>query len=83
MILISNLLFYLSLEIDLRYEARNLERFRQNFLDVDFVKFPTPLWPLVTADVLVETFEVRIAGCGCDGSSEKAPRRPWQGGVSF
>uniref|UniRef100_H0ZN37 AarF domain containing kinase 2 n=1 Tax=Taeniopygia guttata TaxID=59729 RepID=H0ZN37_TAEGU len=43
--------------IDLRYEARNLERFRQNFLDVDFVKFPTPLWPLVTADVLVETFE--------------------------
>ncbi|XP_027767164.1 uncharacterized aarF domain-containing protein kinase 2, partial [Empidonax traillii] len=44
-------------QIDLRYEARNLERFRQNFLDVNFVKFPTPLWPLVTADVLVETFE--------------------------
>ncbi|KGL82262.1 putative aarF domain-containing protein kinase 2, partial [Tinamus guttatus] len=44
-------------QIDLRYEARNLERFRQNFLDVDFVKFPTPLHPLVTADVLVETFE--------------------------
>ncbi|XP_069663640.1 uncharacterized aarF domain-containing protein kinase 2 isoform X1 [Haliaeetus albicilla] len=44
-------------QIDLRYEARNLERFRQNFLDVDFVKFPTPLWPLVTTDVLVETFE--------------------------
>ncbi|XP_071583492.1 uncharacterized aarF domain-containing protein kinase 2 isoform X3 [Heliangelus exortis] len=44
-------------QIDLRYEARNLERFRQNFLDVDFVKFPAPLWPLVTTDVLVETFE--------------------------
>ncbi|XP_068801622.1 uncharacterized aarF domain-containing protein kinase 2 [Struthio camelus] len=44
-------------QIDLRYEARNLERFRQNFLDVDFVKFPTPLHPLVTRDVLVETFE--------------------------
>ncbi|XP_009076189.1 PREDICTED: uncharacterized aarF domain-containing protein kinase 2, partial [Acanthisitta chloris] len=44
-------------QIDLRYEARNLERFRQNFLGVDFVKFPTPLWPLVTTDVLVETFE--------------------------
>ncbi|XP_062445819.1 uncharacterized aarF domain-containing protein kinase 2 [Rhea pennata] len=44
-------------QIDLRYEARNLERFRQNFLDVDFVKFPTPLHPLVTTDVLVETFE--------------------------
>ncbi|KAM6291352.1 putative aarF domain-containing protein kinase 2 isoform 2-T2 [Porphyrio hochstetteri] len=44
-------------QIDLRYEARNLERFRQNFLGVDFVKFPTPLRPLVTSDVLVETFE--------------------------
>uniref|UniRef100_A0A8C4JVY2 AarF domain containing kinase 2 n=1 Tax=Dromaius novaehollandiae TaxID=8790 RepID=A0A8C4JVY2_DRONO len=44
-------------QIDLRYEARNLERFRQNFLDIDFVKFPTPLRPLVTTDVLVETFE--------------------------
>ncbi|XP_009704258.1 PREDICTED: uncharacterized aarF domain-containing protein kinase 2, partial [Cariama cristata] len=44
-------------QIDLRYEARNLERFRQNFIDVDFVKFPTPLRPLVTTDVLVETFE--------------------------
>ncbi|XP_010133344.1 PREDICTED: uncharacterized aarF domain-containing protein kinase 2, partial [Buceros rhinoceros silvestris] len=44
-------------QIDLRYEARNLERFRQNFLDIDFVKFPIPLRPLVTADVLVETFE--------------------------
>ncbi|XP_051496572.1 uncharacterized aarF domain-containing protein kinase 2 isoform X2 [Apus apus] len=47
-------------QIDLRYEARNLERFRQNFLHVDFVKFPTPLWPLVTTDVLVETFEVFV-----------------------
>ncbi|OXB70219.1 UNVERIFIED_CONTAM: hypothetical protein H355_010368 [Colinus virginianus] len=44
-------------QIDLNYEARNLERFRQNFTDVDFVKFPTPVRPLVTADVLVETFE--------------------------
>uniref|UniRef100_A0A8B9TX36 AarF domain containing kinase 2 n=1 Tax=Anas platyrhynchos TaxID=8839 RepID=A0A8B9TX36_ANAPL len=44
-------------QIDLRYEARNLERFRQNFLDVDFVKFPTPVHPLVTSEVLVETFE--------------------------
>ncbi|KFV39081.1 putative aarF domain-containing protein kinase 2, partial [Tyto alba] len=44
-------------QIDLRYEAKNLERFRQNFVDVDFVKFPIPLQPLVTTDVLVETFE--------------------------
>lgn len=72
---------FISLEIDLRYEARNLERFRQNFLDVDFVKFPTPLWPLVTTDVLVETFEVRIAGSGSGGNREKALRRTCQGGV--
>lgn len=57
----------------MHYEARNLERFGQNFLHVDFVKFPTPVRPLVTADVLVETFEVRIAS-GSSGSREKALR---------
>ncbi|KAG7258406.1 hypothetical protein CRUP_038308 [Coryphaenoides rupestris] len=30
---------------------------KQNFQDVDFVKFPTPLRPFVTRSVLVETFE--------------------------
>ncbi|KAJ8411189.1 hypothetical protein AAFF_G00171950 [Aldrovandia affinis] len=44
-------------QIDLRYEARNIERFRENFRDVDFVTFPTPLWPFVTRNILVETFE--------------------------
>ncbi|XP_053110729.1 uncharacterized aarF domain-containing protein kinase 2 isoform X2 [Hemicordylus capensis] len=44
-------------QIDLRYEARNLERFRRNFCDVDYVKFPIPLRPLVTRNILVETFE--------------------------
>uniref|UniRef100_K7FJT7 AarF domain containing kinase 2 n=1 Tax=Pelodiscus sinensis TaxID=13735 RepID=K7FJT7_PELSI len=44
-------------QLDLRYEARNLERFQKNFLDVDFVKFPTPLHPFVTRNILVETFE--------------------------
>ncbi|TFK02839.1 muscarinic acetylcholine receptor M2 [Platysternon megacephalum] len=44
-------------QLDLRYEARNLERFQKNFLDVDFVKFPTPLRPFVTRNILVETFE--------------------------
>lgn len=56
----------------MHYEARNLERFGQNFLHVDFVKFPTPVRPLVTADVLVETFEVRIARVG----AVAAGRRP-------
>lgn len=45
-------------QIDLRFEARNIERFRDNFRDVDYVKFPTPLQPFVTRTILVETFEV-------------------------
>lgn len=45
-------------QIDLRFEARNIERFRENFCNVDYVKFPTPLQPFVTRTVLVETFEV-------------------------
>lgn len=44
-------------QIDLRFEARNMERFRDNFRDVDYVKFPTPLRPFVTRTILVETFE--------------------------
>ncbi|XP_071349630.1 uncharacterized aarF domain-containing protein kinase 2 [Trachinotus anak] len=44
-------------QIDLRFEARNIERFRDNFRDVDYVKFPTPLRPFVTRTILVETFE--------------------------
>ena len=48
------------LQIDLRYEARNLELFQCNFLNVNSVKFPTPLRPFVTKDVLVETYEVRM-----------------------
>ncbi|XP_045648462.1 uncharacterized aarF domain-containing protein kinase 2 isoform X3 [Ursus americanus] len=44
-------------QIDLRYEARNLEHFQCNFLNVNSVKFPTPLRPFVTRDVLVETYE--------------------------
>ncbi|XP_018610512.2 uncharacterized aarF domain-containing protein kinase 2 [Scleropages formosus] len=44
-------------QIDLRYEAQNFERFLVNFQNVDFVKFPTPLRPFVTRDILVETYE--------------------------
>ncbi|XP_034444999.1 uncharacterized aarF domain-containing protein kinase 2 [Hippoglossus hippoglossus] len=44
-------------QIDLRCEARNIELFRDNFRDVDYVKFPTPLRPFVTRTILVETFE--------------------------
>ncbi|XP_034541258.1 uncharacterized aarF domain-containing protein kinase 2 [Notolabrus celidotus] len=44
-------------QIDLRFEAKNIERFRENFRDVNYVKFPTPLRPFVTRTILVETFE--------------------------
>lgn len=47
-------------QIDLRYEARNLEHFQRNFRDVTSVKFPTPLRPFVTRDVLVETYEESV-----------------------
>lgn len=49
--------FY-SFQIDLRFEAKNIERFCENFRNVDYVKFPTPLRPFVTRTILVETFEV-------------------------
>lgn len=48
------------LQIDLRFEARNIERFQENFRDVDGIKFPTPLRPFVTRNILVETFEVSV-----------------------
>ncbi|KAM8892509.1 putative aarF domain-containing protein kinase 2 [Spinachia spinachia] len=47
-------------QIDLRFEATNIERFQENFRNVDFVKFPTTLRPFVTRSVLVETFEESV-----------------------
>ncbi|CAN2387229.1 kinase 2 [Pristimantis euphronides] len=44
-------------QIDLHFEARNLETFQQKFEKIDFIKFPTPLRPFVTKNILVETFE--------------------------
>lgn len=44
-------------QIDLRFEARNMEKFKNNFKDLEYVKFPTPLRPFVTRTVLVETYE--------------------------
>ncbi|XP_059192005.1 uncharacterized aarF domain-containing protein kinase 2 [Centropristis striata] len=44
-------------QIDLRFEARNIERFQYNFRNVDYIKFPTTLRPFVTSTILVETFE--------------------------
>ncbi|KAM3924128.1 putative aarF domain-containing protein kinase 2 [Leptodactylus fuscus] len=44
-------------QIDLRFEARNLETFQQKFEKMDFIKFPSPLRPFVTRNILVETFQ--------------------------
>lgn len=49
---------YSDCQIDLRCEAKNMERFLENFRDVDHVRFPTPMRPFVTRNILVETFEV-------------------------
>ncbi|XP_032339399.1 uncharacterized aarF domain-containing protein kinase 2 isoform X4 [Camelus ferus] len=56
----SDHLIPVAVKIDLRYEARNLEHFQCNFLNVNSVKFPTPLRPFVTRDVLVETYEESV-----------------------
>lgn len=34
-----------------------MEKFKNNFKDLEYVKFPTPLRPFVTRTVLVETYE--------------------------
>jgi aarF domain-containing kinase len=43
--------------VNLCVEACNLERFAANFDSVNSVRFPKPLWHLVTPSILVETFE--------------------------
>lgn len=44
-------------QLDLSVEAAHLQRFAANFAAWRNVKFPTPLFPLVRPDVLVESFE--------------------------
>jgi hypothetical protein len=43
--------------VDLSREARNLFRFNHNFRRTRAVTFPTPHYPLVAPDVLVESLE--------------------------
>lgn len=49
---------FLCLQLDLRQEARSLERFRHNFKDDSSLVFPGPVHPWVTESVLVEEFKV-------------------------
>ncbi len=41
-------------QLDLRKEARNLEKFHEGFCDDDSVVFPRPIYPWVAGNVLVE-----------------------------
>lgn len=44
-------------QVDLSREASNLQRFNTNFRRARGVSFPMPLYPLVSPDILVESFE--------------------------
>ncbi len=44
-------------QLDLAVEASHLSRFKHNFRLWPNVSFPTPLYPYVSSDVLVESFE--------------------------
>ena len=46
-----------SLQVDLRLEAHNLWRFNQNFSRDRLVSLPMPLYPWVSQDILVQSFE--------------------------
>ena len=47
----------ISPQIDLRHEAKCLEKFYDNFEHIPCVRFPRPVRPFVKRNVLVETFE--------------------------
>jgi len=47
----------LTAQVDLVREANNLSKFQHNFRKWDGVSFPTPLFPLVRPQVLVESYE--------------------------
>ncbi|XP_038176660.1 uncharacterized aarF domain-containing protein kinase 2 isoform X2 [Arvicola amphibius] len=74
-----------AVKIDLRYEARNLEHFQHNFENMTCVKFPTPLHPLITRDVLVETYEesVPVSSYQQAGIPEDLKRRIAQLGINM
>jgi len=44
-------------QVDLAREAANLQRFNFNFRNTPAVQFPVPLYPLVSSEVLVESYE--------------------------
>lgn len=45
------------MQVDLSTEAQHLQRFNYNFRHDASIQFPTPIYPLVAPEVLVESFE--------------------------
>ncbi|NP_001229590.1 aarF domain containing kinase 2-like [Strongylocentrotus purpuratus] len=67
-------------QINLKLEAENLERFHQNFSKVPHVRIPQPVWPFVTNEILVETFESgqsisAFISCDPDNPDEKGIKK--------
>ncbi|XP_067663648.1 uncharacterized aarF domain-containing protein kinase 2-like [Haliotis asinina] len=44
-------------QMNMHHEARCLDRLALDFLHQEHIRVPCPLWPLVTKNILVETFE--------------------------
>jgi predicted unusual protein kinase regulating ubiquinone biosynthesis (AarF/ABC1/UbiB family) len=55
---LSCLLTLTLVQLDMEREAKNLCRFRAQTTGCGNIKFPTPIYPYVTKEVLVESFEV-------------------------
>ena len=62
-------------QLDLSVEAAHLERFGRNFRRWRNVAFPRPIHPLVTPDVLVESFEAGYAINGLVSAAAGAKAR--------
>ena len=54
---IEQFIYLLEQQLDLRKEASNLVKFSMNFKDNKDITFPTPLYPYVHENILIETFE--------------------------
>lgn len=44
-------------QVDLLHEAQMLEVFHKNFKTVENVHFPKPIWPFISSEILIETWE--------------------------
>ena len=57
----NNFAEFMVTQLDLTHEAANMTKFRENFKARPRVKFATPYYPLVSQNVLVESFEEGVS----------------------